>query len=140
MHRLHGCTCRLAVAYTVRHASTATSMGCVTYFLTACSNSLTCQHLGRASVSVSVTICICIQLTLYKLLWPVQSSHGQCVSVWRRTCLQSSLRSYNELLCSRYSFMLCVIYMVSYSRVCVFYSFTVQYFNVEVVYINTLCF
>ena len=38
MHRLHGCTFRLLLAYTVRHASTVTSMGCVTYFLTACSN------------------------------------------------------------------------------------------------------
>ena len=38
MHRLHGCTCSLLLAYTVRHASTATSMRCAYYFLTACSN------------------------------------------------------------------------------------------------------
>ena len=38
MHRLHGCTYRLFVAYTVRHASTGTSMGCVTFFLTTCSS------------------------------------------------------------------------------------------------------
>ena len=38
MHRLHSCTCRLLLACTVRHASTGTSMGCVYYFLTACSN------------------------------------------------------------------------------------------------------
>ena len=94
------------VAYTVRHANTATSMACVTYFLTTCSNSLTCQHLGRALVSFSVTTCICIQLTLCRLLWPGRSSHGQCGSVWRNTCLQqSSLRSHNELLYSHYSLM-----------------------------------
>ena len=38
MHSLHGCTCRLLVAHTVRHASTGTPMECVTYFLIAYSN------------------------------------------------------------------------------------------------------
>ena len=37
MHRLHGCTCWLLVAYTVRHASTGIPIGCVTYVLTTCS-------------------------------------------------------------------------------------------------------
>ena len=38
IHRLHGYTCRLLLAYTVRHASTGTSMGWVYYLWTACSN------------------------------------------------------------------------------------------------------
>ena len=52
---------------------------------------------------------------------------------------QSSLRSYNELLYSHYMLHV-ILHGLLFIKVCVFYSFTVQYFNVEVVYINTLCF
>ena len=68
MHRLHGCTCWLLVAYTVRHASTGIPIGCVTYFLTTCSTPLMpalgkgfstafshdlCQHASNTSVPTS---------------------------------------------------------------------------------------
>ena len=56
--------------------------------------------------------CSCKQtsgLTLYRLLRPGRSFHGQCGSVWRSTHSLSSWRSYNELLYSHYDFMLDVI-------------------------------
>ena len=67
--------------------------------------------------------------------------HGQCGSALRSTRLQSSLRSY-ELLYSHYSFMLHVILHACchiYS-LCFLQLHCVQYFNMEVVYINTLPF
>ena len=63
MHRLHGCTYRLFVAYTVRHASTGTSMGCVIFFLTTCSS-----NTSQASIAEFVSACFKYQCSYLNIL------------------------------------------------------------------------
>ena len=82
MHRLHGCTCRLLVAYTVRYASTGTSMGCVYYLWTACSNTShasTSKGLQYQFQSRSVS---CSKLQIHTSIATSTFSKLPCFSRW----------------------------------------------------------